>query len=300
MIQITPQFKKDVLSALVAVRSNFTGSDHKFAQKWNLNPSIYSRIKNGEDTEGLIKEATWLNLGMQLNVSINDRKWNIAKTDVYKTIQEDIEFCQRYSKAKIFVDDCEIGKTVAARHLSRTLTNCFYVDASQAKTKQLFIKEIAKSIGVDCNGKYADIKAAIKYYLKSLPLPIVIIDDAGDLEPKAFLELKEFWNATENVCGWYMIGDDSLQVLIERFINSAKPGFRALFSRFSSSFSSITPFDDQQKLQFYYKLISDVLSVNMLDKSKMPEIIKKCLKKGTAGQIGGLRRAESILILNAA
>ncbi len=298
MIQVTEQFKLNVLKALAEVRTNYTGSDTKFAQKWSLNPSIYSRLKNGENHDGLLSESAWLNLGMQLDVRLNDRKWNIAKTDVYTTIQDDVEFCQKYSKAKIFVDDCEIGKTVAAKQLCRTLTNCFYVDASQAKTKQLFIREIAQSIGIECNGKYADVKKAIKYYLKTLPLPLVIIDDAGDLEPKAFLELKEFWNATENACGWYMIGDDSLRVLINRFINSGKPGFRALFSRFSSSFGSVTPFDHNQKMQFYYKLLSDVLAVNMTNKSTMPNIINKCLRKGTSGQIGGLRRAESILILN--
>ena len=68
-----------------------------------------------------------------------------------------------------------------------------------------------KTIGVDHNGKYGEVKANIKYYLKLLPSPIVIIDEAGDLDSKAFLELKEFWNATENACGWYMIGADGLR-----------------------------------------------------------------------------------------
>ncbi|WP_318546324.1 hypothetical protein [Flavobacterium columnare] len=43
--------------------------------------------------------------------------------------------------------------------MSRILKNCFYVDASQAKTKQLFIRLIAKTIGLDNTGKYADVIA---------------------------------------------------------------------------------------------------------------------------------------------
>jgi AAA domain len=298
MIQITEEFKKNVLTALMEVRQNYSGSDTKFAQKYELNPSVYSRLKSGESALGLLSDASFLNIGMLLNISINERKWHIAKTDVYKTIENDVLFCQAYSKAKIFVDDCELGKTVAARHLSRTLKNCFYVDASQAKSKQLFIREIAKSIGVDSAGKYNEVKNKIKYALKSLPNPIVIVDDAGDLEPKTFLELKEFWNATENVCGWYMIGDDSLQTLINKCISSGKAGFRALFSRFSSNYNSVSPIDINQKQQFYHKLLSDVLSINMTDKTLLPQIIAKCMKKGASGQIGGLRRAESILILS--
>lgn len=298
MIEITAEFKKRVITSLMDVRSNFSESDEKFAKKYEINPSVYSRIKNGDSGDGLLSDASFLNIGMLLNINLNDRKWKIAKTDVYQTIENDVVFCQTYSKAKIFVDDCELGKTVAAKHLSRTLKNCFYVDASQAKSKQLFIREIAKSIGVDSSGKYTDVKSKIKYVLKSIPNPIVIVDDAGDLEPKTFLELKEFWNATENVCGWYMIGDDSLQTIINKCISSGKPGFRALFSRFSSNYNSVSPIDPTQKQQFYHKLLSDVLSINMTDKKLLPQIISKCLKKGTSGQIGGLRRAESILILS--
>ena len=96
----------------------------------------------------------------------------------------------------IFVDDCEIGKTVAAQDLSRRLVNCFYVDASQCKTKRLFINALAQAIGLKEKSKYAETKENIKWYLKSLDNPIVIVDEAGDLEYPAFLELKEFWNAT--------------------------------------------------------------------------------------------------------
>lgn len=297
MLQITHDFKVKARTALLDVRGNFDGSDSAFAKQWGINNSVYSRLKGGE-IDGLLKDAQWINIGRELGISLNERKFNIAKTDVYKVIEEEITFCKEYSKAMIFVDDCEIGKTVAAKHLSRSLKNCFYIDASQAKTKHLFTRMLAKTIGLDPSGKYAEVKANIKYYLKMLPMPIVIVDDAGDLHSDVFVDLKEFWNATENSCGWYLIGDDSLQRLIEKSINSKKVGFRAFFSRWSSNYSRVTPVEKQEKLLFYKKLITDVLSVNMPDKANLNAIVTRCLVQGTAGQIGGLRRAESLLILN--
>ena len=297
MLQLSNEFKNKVVDALLNVRKNYDGSDNAFAKQWSINAGVYSRLKSGE-REGLLKDTQWLNLGREFGITLNERKWNMARTDVFNIIEEDILFCQQYAKGKICVDDCGIGKTYSARYLSRTLKNCFYVDASQAKTKQLFIRLIAKTIGVDDKGKYSEVKANIKYYLKMLPMPIVIIDEAGDLEYMAFLELKELWNSTEGCCGWYMMGADGLRSKIERGINSKKVGFREMFSRYSEKYTSVVPRDRQEKISFYRKLISDVLSVNMSDKNSLNTIVKRCLTTDDNGYIGGLRRAESLLILN--
>lgn len=295
MLQITNEYKQKVLTALFEQRANFDGSDSAFSKQYSINNAVYSRLKNGELT-GLLKDGQWLNIGRELDVTLNERKWKMAKTAVYEMIEEDLVFCQEYGKSKICVDDCGIGKTYSAKYLSRKLKNCFYLDASQAKTKQQFIRLFAKTIGIDF-GKYAEMKANIKYYLKTLPNPLVIIDEAGDLEYSAFLELKEFWNATENVCGWYLIGADGLREKISRGINSKKVGFRELFSRYSEKYTSPVPHGVSERETFYGQLITDVLSVNMTDKTKLKQIVKRCLTKDENGNIGGLRRAESLLII---
>jgi hypothetical protein len=172
------------------------------------------------------------------------------------------------------------------------------VDASQAKTKNAFVKLLAKSIGVDNHGRVADIKENIKYYLRLLPDPVVIIDEAGDMNYEAFLTLKEFYNATENTCGWYMMGADGLRNKIERGINNKKVGFAEIFSRYSERYTTIVPTGRDDKLRFYRKLITDVLAVNIADKQQLPAIVNKCLTHD-GENTGGLRRAESLLILNA-
>lgn len=297
MLNITPEFKAEALKQLLEQRKNFTGSDAAFAKQWNINSAVFSRLKNG-DQSNLIKDTQWLTIGRELGLSLNEKKLKTTRTDVLTLIEEDVRFCQEHAKSRMFIDDSEIGKTVAARYLSKTLQNCFYIDASQAKTKQLFVRLMAKTIGIDSDGKYADVKANIKYYLKMLPNPMVIIDEAGDLEYKAFLEIKEFWNATEHACGWYLIGADSLLALFEKGIRNKKVGFRETFSRFSSSFTKATPNNLQDKLLFYRKLITDVLRGNQVPQSKIDVVVKACLRQDESGNISGLRRAESLLILN--
>jgi hypothetical protein len=294
-MEITREFKDLVVEALKAQRANYDGTEQAFARQWGINSTVYNAMKNGK-RDGLIRPAQWLNLGRELHVAPGQRRWATAKTDVFTVIEEDITFCKEFSKAKICVDECGIGKSYTAKYLSRTLKNCFYVDASQAKTKILFMRLLARTVGVDHNGSYAEVKENIKYYLSFLPKPIVIVDEAGDLEYGAMLDLKELWNATENTCGWYMLGADGLRRKIEKGISSQKVGFKELFSRYSERFTTIVPSGKDDKQAFYKKLITDVLSVNMTDGSNLNQIVRKCLT--TDGATGGLRRAESLLILN--
>ena len=257
-----------------------------------------AQLKTADNYDGLLNAGKWMNMARELNISATERQWNTAKTAVFDMISEDVTFCKDNAKAMICVDDCGIGKTYTAKYLSRSLKNCFYVDASQAKTKQLLIRLIAKTIGVDSADKYAKVKANIKYVLKMLPSPVVIIDEAGDLEYTAFLEIKELWNATDKHCGWYLMGADGLRNKIERGIQNKKVGYREIFSRFSERYSQIVPTDRKEKQAFYKQLITDVLTVNMTNKTKLNEIVRRCLTDDQSGNIGGLRRAESLLILN--
>lgn len=295
MLQLPDNFKQRALEALLEARKNYGGSDSAFAKTWNINSSVYSRIKNGEPIEGLLKDSHWLHIGRELGVSTGERQWKMARTEVYDMIEQDILFCKEYAKGRICVDDCGIGKTYSAKYLARTIKNCFYVDASQAKTKQAFVRLIARTIGTESQGRYTQVKAELKYCLKMLPNPVIIIDEAGDLEYMAFLELKELWNATEGACGWYLMGADGLRAKINRGISNKKVGFRELFSRYSERYTTMVPTDRQEKIAFYKNLITQVLTANMANKAKLNEVVRRCLTADDLGNIGGLRRAESLL-----
>lgn len=296
-ITLTQDFKLKIIDAMLERRNLYDGTDGSFAKSLGISAAVYSRLHKGEHM-GLLKTTQWIMMAQFLGITVEDRKWNIARTDVFEKIEEGVLFCKAHAKAMIFVDDCGIGKTFTAKHLSRTIKNCFYVDASQAKTRQAFIRLLAKTVGGESKGQYFAVKETLKFYLKSINHPVVIIDEAGDLEYEAFLELKELWNATENYCGWYMMGADGLRAKIERGIANKKVGFAEIFSRYSENFSTIVPRERQDRNTFYKKLITDVLSANNCDPGQISVIAKRCICNDSDGHIGGLRRAESLLILS--
>jgi hypothetical protein len=295
-MELTIDFKNKVIDAILKQRTNFDGSDAAFAKTLGLSPAIYSRLKKGE-RDRIIDDAHLLQLGREMDITVNEKKWNMARTDVFNVIEEDVNFCKRESKAMICIDDVGIGKSYAARYLARTLKNCFYIDCKQTKSKQLFIRRLAKVVGIDNRGKYCDVKENLKYYINTLPTPVIIVDDTGYLEYPAFMELLELWDATEGICGWYQIGDDSLRSKIEHGIDSKKVGYKALFSRYSKKYTIVAPNERNEKCSFYKKLIYDVLSVNMLEKDKkdINMLVNKCLSTDMQNGFGDLRRAESLL-----
>jgi len=279
-MNLTNEFKQKVRTAILEKRQNYGGSDTDFSKSLGINNTVFSRLKSGE-TDRIIGDTIWLTIGRELQVSLFEDNWKVARTSVYTEIEDNLNFCKEFSKAMVLVDDCGIGKTFCAKHIIRKMKNTFYVDCSQAKSKQLFIRLLAKTVGIDNHGKYNEVLANLKYYINTLApgKPLVILDEAGDLDYTAFLELKGIWNGTDGVCGWYMMGADGLRDKIDRGINNKKVGFAEIFDRFSDEFIKLVPNGKDDRQQFYSQLISDVASANVGDKTKIKGLINKCLNK---------------------
>lgn len=297
-MEITNTYREKVLGALLEARQNFSGSDAQFAARFAINKSVFSTLKSGK-YDRLLSDDRWIEVGMQLGVSTRERKWTMVRTEVFNMIEQTVLFCKEYSKGKIIVDDAAVGKTFSARYLSTRVENCFYIDGSQCKSQRAFTKALARTVGMTPQGHtYEEIKDRIKYTLKVLDRPIVIIDEAGDLDYRAFLDIKEYWNATENLCGWLLLGADGLRAKIDQGIGRAKVGYKEIFSRMAERYTPIVPAVAEERKLFYKNLITDIVSANIRNRDRLARIINKCLAFDRGeGEATGLRRVEGVLIL---
>lgn len=292
-MNLSKEFKEKVTEWVLKSRENYSGSDASFAKKIGISPSLFSRMKNGE-TDKLLADSVWLELGRVHNVTMRQNNWKVAKTSVYRQLESNLTFCKENSRSMILIDDCGIGKTYCSKHIISGMKDSFHIDCSQAKSRQQFIRLVAKTLGVDNKGRYIDVKSRLKYYINNvLSDPLIVLDDAGYLDYPTFLEIQELWNATEDACAWYMIGDDSLQQKINRGINSKKIGYKAIFSRFLDEYIHITPVGIDDQNSFLKELFSDVARVNLKDKNKLNPLIKKCM-----GKESRLRYLKNIIQVN--
>ncbi|WP_286755469.1 AAA family ATPase [Roseivirga sp. UBA838] len=301
-MELRIEIKDRIVETALSHREQFTGSDSSFAKTLGINQAVFNRLKNGE-REGLLKDSKWLELAEKYDISLTKKQWNIVKTDVFKTILEDVQNCQRLGISLMFADECEIGKTTTLKWISRNVKNAIYVDCSQARTKTKFLRTFAQAVGVDPQGKISELASLIKRQLCLLSAShsvVVLLDEAGDIDTNTRIECKGIWNYCDEMghVGWYAAGADSLEHNISRGIANKKLGMREWFSRFGSRYNKIVPPGKEEKELFYKKLISDVLKGNIQNKDQIGTWTNKAIKSDLVNHYGGLRRAKYTVLLN--
>lgn len=258
------KFKQKIAEAILRDAQNYPSAS-KHAKALGINAAQLSRIKRG-DLERVLSDANWINIARRLGVEPGEgSSWKIARTPVFDYITEQLAFCQRYHVSAVLVDVPDIGKTFTAKHYVRTHPNAVYIDGSLHKRKQQLIRAIAREFGVEHTGRYVDVFADLTWYLRSLDNPLVIIDEAGDLDYAAFLELKALWNATEGAAAYYLMGADGLKVKIEKGRERKKVGYAEIFSRFGDGFKRISPETERERRQFKRMLMNMVARANGLN-----------------------------------
>lgn len=263
-MELKQEQKDRILDAVRADRAHYP-SDAKHATALGLSSSVYNALKQGKDARQL-SQAGWLGLARRLDVSLrNEGAWVAVETEAYSYITGQLSACQDRTLSAILVDVPNIGKTYTARIYARTHRNVVYVDCSQVKTKTRLIKAIANGFGLSISGQYTDVYDRLCKGLERMSTPLVILDEAGDLQHEAFLELKALWNATEHCCGWYMMGADGLKAKINRCIEYDKVGYAEIFSRFGNRYSRVTPENIKEREAW---LMSEAL---MVAKANAPE-----------------------------
>lgn len=278
---ITNENKKRILEAIAQNRVNYP-SDAKHAASLGISTSVYSAIKNGQ-TDKALSEANWITIARKLGVSLRDGiEWKAAKTATFDYVTRQLEFCQESGLSAILCDIPNIGKTFAARWYVKGHRNAIYVDCSQVKTKMKLVRKIATEFGVSGAGWYSDVYEDLVYYLRSIDTPLIILDEAGDLQYEAFLELKALWNATERCCAWYMMGADGLKAKIQRSIESKKVGYTEMLSRYGDRYSRVTPDDGKEREKFLSDQAATVARANAPEGTDIAALVRKTQ--------GGLRR----------
>lgn len=278
---ITTEIKQKIMTAVSENRSNYP-SDAKHAASLGISSSVYSMLRNGQ-TERTLSDANWITIARRLGVSLrNEIEWKAARTETYEYISAQLELCQQSGLSGILCDLPNIGKTFTAKHYVKGHKNAVYIDCSQVKTKLKLVRKIAGEFGVSGNGRYSDVYEDLVYYLRSIETPLIILDEAGDLQYEAFLELKALWNATERCCAWYMMGADGLKAKINRAIECKKVGYTEMLSRYGDRYSKVTPDDSKERDAFLREQARVVARANAPSGVDIAQIVRKTN--------GGLRR----------
>lgn len=279
--------KMRIVEAILANRVNYP-SDAKHATALGLSTSVYNNVKKG-NIDRQMSDANWLSIAQRLGVKLREEEeWVIVETEAYSFITSQMRACQELSLSANFCDIAGVGKSTAGVSYALNNKNAVYIRGSRAKTKRRLLLQIAQEFGVNTTGTYYMIYDRLVDYLnKEVDHPLVIIDEAGDLNYEAFLEIKSLWNDTEYRCGWYMMGADGFKAKVLRLMQQEKVGFAEMFDRFLEKFSKVSKEGGKEQKEF---MLGQCLQVA---KANAPEGVDP---KRLAVKAMGLRRLRADII----
>ncbi len=280
---LTDTQKKEILQSITDdfTRKRAKDSVHtkvRHANALGINPSVYSRMMNGEINR-VLSDGEWVRIALELNIDLNGLNWQNADTATLSLITTQLQYCKTHKISAIFCDDKGIGKSHAAKMFKLQEANVCYVDCSLNHTKRGLIRAIAKGFGFDYQGKLGEVKASLINNILTLDNPLIILDEAGDLSYEAWLEIKSLWNSLESMCGFYMMGANGLKVKIDRQIQNYKVGYEEIFDRFGDRYQQITKeLTEAEKTAFKRHQAETILRANLpkISKTKEKEILNAC------------------------
>jgi hypothetical protein len=294
MLQFTTQEKQQISDSLMKLyeSGNFE-SMSKFATSVDLLPADMTNIsKNKWQLEPhLIGDSKWIKIARIVKF---DRRqiatWKVAETATFKYTVGQLTMTQEDSMANMLVDDSGLGKTVAAEWYAKNRKYAFNIDCCANPNKALFIRAIAQAVGVGRYGKLNDLIEDTIYALRQMDNPLLILDEAGDLEHPSILILKRFYNALKGVCGFYLIGADGMKKKIKNGIANEKLGFIEVFSRYGRNFKKATPDLMDEKKVYYQEQAVQIALVNGLSTEEANQVAKMLTKNG---QLNDMRWVEN-------
>jgi hypothetical protein len=271
---VSNEFKQQVVSKLMELEKASGQTATRFATTLGIDPARWSRLKKG-DLDGVLSDSRFITIAREQDIQMgNQREWHTVNTATFQYISSLLATCHQESISVLLVDMADIGKTHTAKHYARNNRDAVYMDCSQVKSKQLFLREVARRFGVSNTGRYADVYSDLVFYINTLPNALIILDEAGDLNYGAFLELKALWNATEGNVGWLVMGADGLKAKFNRGIDNKKVGFAELFRRYGSSFRQVSPAGRDQLDGFCRDQVALVAKANLPEGTDIQKLLK--------------------------
>lgn len=267
---------KNKIKAAVESHIRAGGSAAEIARMSGLNSAYISLIRN--DKEGdTIKPEHYNAIADALNVRLDG--WQIVDTRNLRIVTQVLADAKANSLFFAVSHNAGAGKTMACREyvlLNGTPRGVYFFHIPHQKTNKMdFMRGLAKSLGIDTNGRgymsanrMAD--EVIAFFVKRLDqAPLLIIDQANDLNANALSFFISLYNAVQGRMGCVMLGTENLEQTIKRGVAGNRVGFDELDSRFGRKYIRLTGANKKECREI--ALANGIMSAKLAD-----ELFREC------------------------
>lgn len=282
-MRLTKEKKLLIASALKAdekAKKATYSSRNKYANSIGIHASTVGNIINEKwlGNTQLVSDAKWIEVANAIGFVLKGKKQlALAETETYIDLTTKMMLCKQESLALAFCDMAGIGKTFTIEQFAAQNANVYVVSGSDVPKKTAFIKELGRVLGLKKKGSYDDLLSRIIEELQSQAInnPLIVIDEAGDLDAASYVPIKRLMNKLEDLCGIFMIGANNFKAEIEKGRRLERKSFSEVFSRLKSNISSITENDVWSKAEFLKRQTVAICEANGIDEENTARIVNK-------------------------
>lgn len=244
-MEITTALKKRVISAMDADMTQRGMKQNDYARYManmlsiKLDKSAFPQMKtevNNGGEKNIINPTSWMKIARYLGV-LDNGQWMKADTRTFKTIELALNFCKDNGVWQVLCDKAGVGKTFAAKYYAAAYKDSVvYIDCSQCLTKNDFIMELARMLGVERATTYGRLWHEATDQLLLMNHPLLILDEFGDVPDSVITLLKSLYNKADigdyMSLAVYMIGADNLEKRLVAGQKNRRQSYAEFWSRF--------------------------------------------------------------------
>lgn len=226
------EFKTSVQNAIIN-KIQLSGSQNEAARQLGISPAHCKSIREGDFDK--VSDKLLRQLAIKLKLTM-EHEWQISKeTKAFKFLNAVATDSQIRGLRQIVIGTWGSGKSSTLKEYSKATPNVFYIECESYFTKKVFLQELIDVMGVEDVGfTQAELIRKVIKALNKLDRPLLIIDEAGELEDPAFKQIKAISNKT--TAGIIVAGTHSLQKRIEKRVRLQKETFGEFWDRFGQRF----------------------------------------------------------------
>lgn len=176
------------------------------------------------------------NISQQI-ISLNDHKWKIVETRDFRLLSQLLQDAKKHANVFAVTGEAGIGKSFIIKHFANAQQNTFQLSCNDYWNRNLFLKELLSVLGKEVNGgTVGEMMSVVIKTLRSMPNPIIIMDEADKLSDQVLYFFITLYNVLEEKCGIILVSTNHLEKRIIRGLKLNKKGYKEVYSRIGRKF----------------------------------------------------------------
>ncbi len=271
---MTEELKYQIVAGVIDYAEKQGISQNEVAQMSKVNAGYVSAMFNNKFTTDVAGKASpigdkWFyKIAEWAGLVVRKQYWATLPTPQFKETLHLCETSKKMQKVTTIINDSGLGKTYALDKFIREHPQHTYrVVASKEHRLPDILRELCEKIMITNGGSNANkirhISMRIKELSRSGFKPIIIIDEAENLDMRALQLMKALYDGVVGYAGLVLIGTTQLTRSLAKLKNKDRQGMPQLYRRIKAGIRHINPVPDFNI--FYSKYGIDRPLVKLLD-----------------------------------